>query len=70
MDELPEVDLEQDEEQVFIDALAQDLIAMLRDTEKAMATLYYKSHLDQDEMLAVWGQLPSYVRTSIKRGNA
>lgn len=59
-----------EEEKEFLDSLAQDLIRMLADCEREMANLYYRSHLDQEEMLEVWGQLPSWVRSSIKRGNA
>jgi DNA-directed RNA polymerase specialized sigma subunit len=58
-----------DAEKEFLDNIAKDLIGMLADTERQMARLYYRSHLDQEEMLEVWGQLPSFVRTSIKRGN-
>lgn len=58
-----------EEEREFLEGIATRLIQMLSETEKAMADLYYRTHLDQDEMLEVWGQLPAKVRTAINRGN-
>lgn len=56
-----------EEEQAFLTDLADELLGMLEDAEKAIKTKLDAQMFDQDEYLALWGLLPAKVRTAIKR---
>lgn len=56
-----------DEQPAYIETLANELIDMLNKAEIAIANKISDARLEQDEYLAVWGLLPSKVRTAIKR---
>lgn len=57
-----------EEEQEFLERVAQELIDILEDAEKALAKKIDEQRMDQDEYLALWSLLPAKVRTAIKRG--
>ena len=58
-----------EEEQEFLTGIAEHLIAVVVNAEKEVAHYIAGQRLDQEEYLAVWGLLPSKVRTAIKRGS-
>lgn len=58
------------DEQEFLLKVAGRLKDMLADTEKAMANEVSSHRLENEELLALWGLLPSGVRSAIKRGGA
>jgi len=57
-----------EEEQEFLGNLAIEMVAMLEDTERALAKKYDEQLFDVDEGLAMWDLLPAKVKTAIKRG--
>ncbi len=59
-----------EEEQAFLTDLADELLGMLEDTEKAIKAKLDAQRFDQDEYLALWSFLPAKVRTAIKRAEA
>lgn len=59
-----------EEEQAFLQSLANELIGMLESVEREMAKKYADQLFDTEEGLAIWSLLPAKVRTAIKRGGS
>lgn len=58
-----------EEEREFLQGIAADLVKTLEDAERAIVSKLDAQMLDQDEVLALYGLLPSRVKTAIKRVN-
>lgn len=59
-----------DEEQAFLKVTARLLIDAYDAGVYHMPDFFKAQRLDQEEVLAIWSQLPSYVRAAIKRRDA
>lgn len=64
----PEFLAESEEEQQFLQGLADGLIDTLETTERGMAKFFDDQMFDLDEGNALWSLLPAKVRTAIRRG--